>query len=142
MPVQASRANGGCYRGWIAPCPPVGRGAAEFLWLCGLQKAVDVVGQRIAPGLVAREAHLAIDVDIEDAAGRAFQLDVLLAALLEFRPDTQGLGFVASRAAVFDQEFHGLLRCMGGKIGTAMRVVTPAQRSSSLLLSSSATGIA
>jgi hypothetical protein len=110
-PARTEAAIGGGSR----PVHPWERGAIEFLRLSGFHEAVDVVGQRIAPGLVAREAHLAVDVDIEDAAGRAFQLDVLLAALLEFRPDTQGLGFVASGAAVFDEVFHGILRCMAGR---------------------------
>jgi hypothetical protein len=79
---------------------------ALHLGLALLDEAVDIIRQRIAPGFVARKPHLAIDVDIENTAGRPLQLHILDAALLKFRPDTQGLGFVASRAAVFDQDSH------------------------------------
>jgi hypothetical protein len=72
------------------------------------QKAVDIIWKRVAPRLVTRETHRSIDIDIKDAAVRPLQFDVFYAALFKFRLDTQGLGFVASRAAEFNQYAHGI----------------------------------
>ena len=57
---------------------------------------------------MTREPHLAIHKDIEHTARCALQLHILDAALFKFRPDTQGLGFVASGAAIFDQDCHDI----------------------------------
>jgi hypothetical protein len=48
------------------------------------------------------KSHLTVDKDMKHTAGCAFQLHILDTAFFKFRPDTQGLGFVASRAAIFD----------------------------------------
>jgi hypothetical protein len=61
---------------------------------------------------VARENHVAIDVDVEYATRGSFQLHVRLAALFKFRLDTQGLGFVASSATVFDENRHLASFCL------------------------------
>jgi hypothetical protein len=105
-----SPADGGCYTVLITRCPPIGaspdRKNVSCLGLALPDEAVDVIRQRVAPGLVARKPHLAINIDIKHTAGRALQLHILHAAFFKFRPDTQGLGFVASRAAIFDQDSH------------------------------------
>ncbi len=62
----------------------------------GLDKAVNVIGKRIPACLVARKTHLTINKHVKHSAGCTLQLHILDAAFLKFRPDTQGLGFVAS----------------------------------------------
>jgi hypothetical protein len=71
-----------------------------------MQKAVDIIWQWIPARFVAGKPHLSIHIDVEHAAGRTLQLHVFRATLLKFRPDTQGLGFMASGATKFDQDRH------------------------------------
>jgi hypothetical protein len=64
---------------------------------------------------VAGELHLSIHIDIEDATMAALQFNLLRAALFEFRPDTQGLGFMTSRGAIFDDDAQRALLGWGAE---------------------------
>lgn len=68
---------------------------------------LDILAVGIASGFVPGKHQLPVAVEIEHSARGTLQFDVIDAFFLKFRPDTQGLGFVASSATVFDQDLHG-----------------------------------
>ena len=81
--------------------------------LTGRPERLGVLRQRVDLGL-GREAserllgefQRAVDENFEHAAARADELDVGIAQLLQSRPRTEGLGLVASTAAVVNGDLH------------------------------------
>lgn len=55
---------------------------------------------------VSREGELAVDRQIELARSSHPELDIGDARLRQAIPHTEGLGFIASAAAVLDQNLH------------------------------------